>query len=223
MSHISEVSVSNVALSRLGERRIEDMNDGSKAAGLCKANFPFARRKTLRRYRWNFALRTIELAQTNAPMAEWAYAFTLPGDCVRVCDLLQAEELPPSGIINPGGVTASSLPAKTWRLEWFKVEGQAVLTDAPRIFLKYVSDVDTLPYWDDLAIDVLALELATRIAIPLTGDDQKRADAIQELEQLVLAEARYIDSVEDGSGENYDLNRRIKEGLLRRARFHPIT
>lgn len=199
MSHISEVAVCNLALQKLGEERIASLtDDGSKASGLCHDNLPFARRKALRRFPWSFATKRVQLARATDPFIEWSTAHAIPADCVRVLTPLKTDG---------------------HKVEYFAKEGDTLLCDHETIYLKYVADVEDLTKWDDLAIEVLAIELAVRLAVPLTGDMQKRMALINELEQLAITEARFIDAVEDGSSENNPLRDLVMKSNATQSRW----
>ena len=81
----STVDIVNIALTLLGESRITSIDDDVKAAREAKALFDHARDALIGGYNWSFAKARAQLsADATAPVFEYANAFTLPVDCLRI-------------------------------------------------------------------------------------------------------------------------------------------
>lgn len=82
---ISEVSIANMALVKLGQEPISSLSQDTKNARLCNAVFGMCRNETLEAHPWYFATKTQELASVDVedPMGEWQYLYQLPADFIR--------------------------------------------------------------------------------------------------------------------------------------------
>ena len=81
----SEVQICNVALRKLGARRITALTDDTEEAKSCTDVFDRLRDKLLRIHPWNFATKRAALAVSTTSPA-WGYdnAYPLPADCLRI-------------------------------------------------------------------------------------------------------------------------------------------
>ncbi len=82
----SEVSICNLAMTRLGTSRIESLSDNNENAIKCNAVYSFIRDNMIANHNWNFALKEAELSVLveTPELDDWAYKFQLPTDCLRV-------------------------------------------------------------------------------------------------------------------------------------------
>lgn len=181
----SPVSICNQALGHLGEVQIGSLTEGTVAAGLCQLNYDQARRGLLRRFPWQFARARalLELSATTPPF-EWDYSHALPADFIRLRFLYDGYER---------------------QVRQFALEGGCVLSDYETLYLSYIFDAQDTTTYDDLFVDALALVLAARLAVPLTGDPNRRQALTSELEQLTLPLAQQLGAYEDQSAENSPL------------------
>lgn len=82
---ITEVSICNSALIKIGQERITALDEQSKAAILCNERYPHIRDEVLEDHPWNFALVRASLSQlTDAPLFGYDYAYQKPADCLRI-------------------------------------------------------------------------------------------------------------------------------------------
>ena len=81
----SETDVCNSALIKLGVEPISSFDEDSKAARLCKEQYPKIRDEVLSSHLWNFAMKreTLALLPTK-PVFGFDFAFALPTDFLRV-------------------------------------------------------------------------------------------------------------------------------------------
>jgi electron transfer flavoprotein alpha subunit len=143
----SATSIANAALRVLGERRIASLDEESKTARLMKDAYDDVRQETLRTMKPRFATTRASLsANATAPAWGYDYAYDLPGDCLRVVNVLNES-----------------------RLHW-EVEGRQIVTDlgAP-LKITYISDFTDVPAMDAGFRQALAANLAAEVAEPLTG------------------------------------------------------
>lgn len=170
----SIIDICNSALSRLGAASILSLDDNSPEARACSLSYDSNRRAELRKRRWSFAIkRTVLAPDTLAPAFDFAYAFTLPSDCLRV------------------------LRQNTPDLDWV-VEGRKILTnDSNTLQLRYMADVEDPAQFDPAFYDVVAIGLAVDICEKITQSTTKRQGLEQDYKDAVKDAAR-ANSFENG-------------------------
>ena len=134
-----------------------------------------ARDALLSAHPWNFATYQMNLPKlSSSPIADFANAFQLPADCIRVLSAGTAGR-------GQGAV--------------YKIIQRQVLTDVDEVVLTYVSRPDEadFPAFFDIA---LIAQLAAEFCIPLT-DSTGRWEILQKLAEGELRRARLIDAQED--------------------------
>lgn len=163
----SQTDLCNAALQLVGAATIMDITDNSREARACAVAYDSTRRSELRKRKWRFALKRVTLAaDVGAPSFEYAYAFTLPADCLRVV-----------------------LPANNPDLDW-SLEGRKILTNSfqspflgsgstpaaagATLMLRYVADIEDATQFDPAFYNSLSVALALDICEPLTQSNQKR-------------------------------------------------
>jgi len=83
-----ETSIANLALAKLGISPIMALTDDSKQAQFANRFYAQTRDEVLSSHRWNFAMRRDTLNRlATGPDFEWAFAYQLPTDCLRVVQL----------------------------------------------------------------------------------------------------------------------------------------
>lgn len=167
---VSKVQICNLALSKLNAETIVSLEDESRAAELCGDFYDAAVDAVLRSYLWNCAKeRVILAALETAPLFDWDYQFQLPTDCVRVIRSEPDVE--------------------------FVIEGGKLLTDTETCSILYIKRIEAADF-DPLLVEVVALDLAAKIAFPLSGNagiTQKMEDS----RDRKLLEARAVNSIEN--------------------------
>ena len=138
----------------------------------CSVAYDSNRRSELRKHRWNFSIkRTILAPDAVAPSFDFAYAFTLPSDCLRV--LLPADPL----------------------CDWV-LEGRKILTNASDVLnLRYVADITDVTQWDASFYDATAISTAIDICERLTNSATKKATLDREYESAI-AQAKRMNAFE---------------------------
>lgn len=174
LGEYSEVAICNLALQEIGRgMMLTALDENTTAARACKLRYPYARDATLRGYDWNFASGRIELAKNaTSPSFEFANAYDLPADCLRVRSIFNGE-------------------ADDW-----KVEGRQILTDlGDPIQIKYTKRVTDPAQFDPLFVAALASRVAADIAISLSESTAK-AQGLWQLYMGKLQEAWKNDAQE---------------------------
>jgi hypothetical protein len=172
-----ETSICNLALGKLGIDPIMALSDASKPAQYCKRFYADTRDEVISSHRWNFAMARATLNRlAAAPAFEWAYAYQLPDDCLRVVQL------------NGYDVTD--------RKGEFSIEGRTMLTDATTAQVRYISRVTDGTLWPALFVDALATKIAAKIAAPLTGSRTAATEMLSLYASLTGPQARMADVFE---------------------------
>ena len=174
---ISETSIANLALSKIGALRITNIDtDTSISAQHCRAQYDITRDQLLRSHAWAFAVgRKSISADATTPDFEWDYQYSVPADCIRVL-----------------GIYGTDYP--------YALEGEKLLTDASEIDLKYIKGITDPTKFDSLFVEVLVLQLAVNLAIPLSQDVNLAERAAGEL-MVKMKQARRISFTETDSGK----------------------
>ncbi len=152
----SETSIANAALTLLGERRVNSLDESSKTAKILKERFDEVRDEVLRGHPWNFATKRASLA-ANATSPEWGFdnAFDLPTDCLRVLELENPAKYP------------------------YRIEGRQIVTDlGTPLNLEYTSQITDPTMMDVMFRQAFAAALAADVAEAITGTTTKVEELI---------------------------------------------
>lgn len=161
------VDIVNVGLTLLGEGRIVSLLDNSKPARDANAIYEQVRDALLAGYTWSFAKKRAQLpASSVAPAFQYANAFQLPSDCLRVV------------MVGDYHVGVDLTDYRGSPTEEFTIEGREILTNlgAPLNF-KYVARIEDSTQFSANFNAALSAKLAEKLAEPLTQSDSKRARA----------------------------------------------
>lgn len=175
---VTETSIANSALAKLGAARIISLDDNTREALLLKEQFAKVRDDLLRSHPWNFAIKRAVLpALTTAPAYGFTYEYQVPSDCLRVLDINSND------------------------YEWAR-EGNKILTDSNDLAIRYVSQVTAPGSWDSNFCEVLATKLALDNCFAITQSTTLKESLLKEYNQK-LREARSFDGQESGPTRTY--------------------
>ncbi len=169
MAALSEVGICNMALNRIGARRVTSIEEDNTEVNAirCRTHYDQTRDALLRSHWWRFAVARAELSEdATAPDFQWENQFILPSDFLRLIDIYDS--------INP-----------------YELEGERLLTDDDSVDLKYVKGVTDATKFDPLFVEVLVLQLAMKLVMPISRDKVLRAELADEL-RGVLSVARRV-------------------------------
>jgi len=175
----SVVEIVNSALNLLGASTITALSDDSKNARICNQRYEPIRNRIFRSHAWNCLQKRVELAQdTVAPVVEYAYAYTLPADCLRVLKL------------HTGALDSieADIP--------YNIEGRKLLTDEGTVYILYIALVTDPNEYDTFLQEAIASQLAADICYAITNN-ATLAKYYQEQSDERLREARFIDATEN--------------------------
>ena len=168
----SETSICNMSLARIGSSRINDYNDSSDTetpAIYCRLFYEQTAKALMRSHLLRFARERAVLSQDTAtPAFQWNYAYILPADFLRHILIYDGSDL-------PEGRTYVS----------YEIEGDRLLIDESSVEMKYIKWVSSPGDWDPMFIEVMVLQLAQKLVLPLSGAGKEgmalKADIDQEL------------------------------------------
>jgi len=175
----SVVDICNSALNLLGGSTISALTEDTKNARLCNQRYESVRDRIFRGHNWNCLITRIELSQDSvSPIVEYAYAYTIPANCLRVL------------AIHNG--TTDSIKSN---LD-YKVEGRKILTGEGTVYLIYIA-IDTDPNtYDTYLREAIIHGLCADICYAITNNSTLATKYLQKSEEI-LREARFIDATEN--------------------------
>ena len=198
----STTQIANLALSRVGAMQIASLDTStSEEARQCRLHFDQKRDQLLRQHQWSFATDRATLSALDAaPITEWAAAWQLPSDLVRLIRISGANRLQP--------------------IEDYAIEGRLLLTNEEGpVNIVYVTSAAPVTEWDSLYVDALVCLLAAELAGSIAQSPPMKAELLQEFARLSLPAAVTADARESLSGENHGFRQISARSALLGARF----
>ncbi len=180
MAITSETELVNLALSKIGAKRINDLDtDDSPRAVTCRELYAETRDSVLRSYWWRFATKRTVLSQdTETPAFEWGFQFILPEKFLRVKSLYDTSRPSDLGPNYP-----------------YAVEGDRLLTNQGDVNLIYIEQVTDVTRFDALFVEVLSTSLAVKLVMPLS-QDKTLLERMESQLRRIMAKARVVDADE---------------------------
>ncbi len=158
----SEVDISNLALSHLGDvAQVVAISppDGTVQAEHCARFYPMSRDITLESRTWNFAIKRKVLADLGSPPQSWLYRYARPSACIRLLAVLQEDSV-------AGDDTEPFI-------EETQDDGtRTILTDVPIATLRYISAITDTTKFSPLFTGALSWKLASFLAGPILKGKQ---------------------------------------------------
>lgn len=188
----TEVSICNQALGWLGEGFITSLDDDSKAAELCKLNYPELRNAVLEAANWTFASKRFELPKTDPP-PPYGYAnrYRLPSEVLRVIEVNKIDYYDPTR-------------------DWQK-EGDSIVTNDNECRTRCIVQITDPTLFSPLFVQALAQRLAADLAVPITQSRALQGDHWQ-LYTAKMREAKALDGMQGKS-------KRARSRYLENARW----
>jgi len=163
------------ALLMIGAASISSFDEGTAESEVAANLYPSVRDALLSGHAWNFAIRQARLARlVSGPEADYAHAFQLPGDCLRVLSAGQGGR--------GQGIS-------------YRIGGRTLHCNAGACTLTYLARVpeQSFPAFVDQA---LIARLAAEFCLPLT-ESTSRAEFLRKLAAEEMQRARLADALED--------------------------
>ncbi len=161
-----------MSLGRIGAKRLNVLaTDSSVEATHCNLHYEQTRDALLKSHIWRFALGRSELSEdTESPDFEWNHQYILPDDYLRQVGLYGTENS-------------------------YAMEGQRLLTNDDEVNLRYIRKITDPAKFTPLYVEVLVLQLAIKLVMPLSQDKVLRRELLDELAPL-LADAKMVNRTE---------------------------
>jgi hypothetical protein len=194
----TRTQIANNALSYLSAGSIVNLNDDDAKARAISGIFDQAAKEVIRTHRWSCCIGRAKLSKlADDPLQNgnfgYSGAFQLPSDCLRILDI----------------------NGEPWseKAEFFDLNGRQLLSDLGEIYLRYVRWEDDVSQWDTLLADVVSVKIAMKVARQITTDGISAED-LERLYRRRLEDARTVDAMEVGSGENSPMERLLARSPL---------
>lgn len=143
----SDASIASDALILLGLTAIADLEQDTQSARDIRAVYEQCRDELIEEHPWRFARARVALARLAAtPTWGYAYAFSLPSDCIKVIEAVPASP--------------------------HEIEGGKLLSDEKTVSVLYVRRVKDPNAMPPLFRAALAAKLAARVAFKLKGQSE---------------------------------------------------
>lgn len=178
---IDEVAICNLALDHLKQASITNIESPTtEVEALMARQYPQARRATLRMHPFNFASHRVALTPStgNEPVVGYSRAYRKPNDFIRLLSRMDSDGEP---------VTTE-----------YDLEGDYILMDGESnstIYIRYTRDIISVSKFDPLYIDMLAVNLALRVASKFSGTEN-RSKTLMGLLEDIKRDARAVDGQE---------------------------
>ena len=178
---VSDIEIVNLALLQIHEAGVTTLSDTNNVVSTMGRNLVApTRRATLGNYCiWNFAKKRTYISKDNntAPAFDYESRYLLPNDFIRLVQVGTEED--------------------QWDPQLYDIEGRYILTNDSdaSIPIIYVRDVEEVNEWSPLFVDLVVLELAVRLCVPVTGDRLLKRDLVAERDGKI-AEAAMVDHQE---------------------------
>ncbi len=172
---LSAIALCARALLKIGARGIASFDEGTAESEVAANLYPSTRDALLSAYPWSFATGQRELPMLSAaPVADFANAFQLPADFLRVL---------------------SAGPAGAGRGLSYRIAERRLHTDSGSVVLTYIfrPDESTFPPFFDQA---LIARLAAEFCIPIT-ESTTRSEALLRQAEKEYAAAKTVDAQQD--------------------------
>lgn len=179
---ISDVSICNSALIKLGAERISSLTDDNKRARLCNEQYAKIRDDFLRAHPWNFAVarKELGLSATFTPAFEYDYAFVIPSDVLRIL-----------AVDFNLGPAIGEIP---WAVEVDDTGVKHLVTNSSTAKIKYIKRVLEARFDDNFA-ELLSTKLAADLAYAIT-QSTSIAELLDKKFREKMREVRSLDAME---------------------------
>jgi len=187
---LSETKIVNMALSRIGAKRInsiDDATDTKPEAIQARLHYEQTRDALIRSNRWRFAAARAELsASDTTPDFEWSYQYILPNDFLAMRSIYEG-----------------SRSEENFRS--YALEGKMLLANENEMSIRYTKKVTDVTEFDPLFVEVLVLQLALKFIGPLAGGAPKLQYTLQRELEILMKKVRAFDRQETNTVGTYDL------------------
>lgn len=168
----SSIDICSHALVKLGANGISSFNEETTEAHVAKQLYDLTVEALLAAYPWRFALKQTRLARLSVtPDADYAYAYELPNDCVRI--LSAGPSYRGSGLD-------------------YRIVNRQLQTNGDQVILTYLRRPDEQDF-PAFFVEALVAKLAVEFCLPLT-ESTTRTEYLKKNAAEIIQAARLVDS-----------------------------
>jgi len=199
MAITSSTEVCKLALDLLQGGSVSDITNATTSIEeVCNRWYDHTRRKLLRQHPWNFAIQRAELAASStAPLFGATAQFPVSADFLRLLRIVDSD----NRIISAD--------------EYF-FENRSIMfrwADDTVARIIYITDEEDVTKFDDLFIDLLAVEIALSIAYLVTQNNAN-IDRLAGIRKTLISAAKSIDGQEQPpESRRSSINRQVRRSL----------
>jgi len=188
----SAIDICNMALGEIGSRTlVNSLGEDTPAGVQCTLFYNTLRQQLLRAAPWGFARKTLALTSLglatddpNPVPFPWQAMYLYPPDCLGMRYILPPPF--PTQVADVPDVSTTLLvpwcpPSRTWR--YLKSYDDAstpartvILSNVVQALGVYTADVEDPGLFDPLFVNALAMMLASKLVMPLTGNAGMKGD-----------------------------------------------
>jgi len=195
----SQVGIVNLALIKIGSKRITAMSENSEPAIVANAIWQYIRDEVLEAKDWRFAKLRVALAQNaTTPAYGYDYAYTLPTDFIRLCRQDKTDvSVFPSGLYSEDESTGQIYLNEyyySYKIETISDGTLCLLSDYDNtdndLYITYIKKVTDVNKFSPSFVSALAFRLAAEMSLAITESRAKYQDMMNLYEStLKRAEA----------------------------------
>jgi hypothetical protein len=188
---MNSTDICNLALSYLGQGRINSIEDRAEEARKCKTHYDHDRRRLLLAYPWGFARRIEKLAAYEARIPGWRYVYAYPPECVAVTFVYDEEH-------------ARKKEEERQDFEVVTLSGgqKALASDTAGAYAEYTEDVRDSGLFSEEFVEALSHLIAASISMGVTGNANITVQHMQ-LAQTAIERAKYYAVLEKEKRTRY--------------------
>ena len=151
----TETQVANMALQRIGEKPITDIDSPGTDEAALAVDLIFAdtRDEVCRSFPWTSISARTALSTSTATASPYSYKHTLTTPMLYVFE-----------VIDPTDDSKSNIK--------YQIEGTTLYTNESTGQIRYIAQTATVATWDPLLLEAIVTRLASKLAIRLSGDLQ---------------------------------------------------
>jgi hypothetical protein len=172
---LSQVSIINISLSKVGDYYISSLTEGTKQQVFAVLHWENARDSLLESYPWNFATERAQLAMLAASPIGYDHKYQLPNDCLKV-----------QRVSYDGNFSGPDY------LD-YKVHGRTLLCNEDTVYIQYTKQIVDTSLWTPLFVKAFACTLALLLAEPLGAISTSDKQLIMAEADAYINEARGVD------------------------------
>lgn len=180
----SKIEICNLALARIGQGIINNLDEFSPQAEQCRLHYASTRDALLREFPWNFSTRNILLAAAaDKEVPGWLYIYQHPLKVLWVRKLFTVDDTEPE------------IPHQ---YEIVSTDSEKLICcDLYQAYAKCTMSVENEELFDPSFVEAFSYKLALALAMPLTNSSSRTQEVFSMYQQAIVS-AKLAGAVEGG-------------------------